>query len=104
MNEGNMIMTEKTTVDPMGAFSLTRDCLAAQQKFLPSGRIFAELAETVRTVTQAQIVFGQTVMRANAALLAALMEVPPPGTENPESTDRAERPSRAAHKPDVSAP
>lgn len=69
-------MSEKTQMDPAGLFSLSRDWLAAQQKFMPSGRLFSQLAETIRIITQAQITYAQTVMRAEAALLAAMMEVP----------------------------
>ncbi len=100
-------MNDKNIADPAGVFALSKDWLSAQQKFMPSGRIFAQLAETMRTITQAQITYSQTVMRANASLLAALMEMPAPAEENEENTEttaRAERPSRAAHRPDVSAP
>ncbi len=97
-------MSEKNVADPLGLFSLSKDWLSAQQKFLPSGRIFTQLSETIQTITQAQITYAQTVMRANAALLAALTQVPPLSEENPESTSRTERPSRAAHRPDISAP
>ncbi len=97
-------MSDKNAADPAGVFTMSKDWLSAQQKFLPSGRIFAQLAETMRTITQAQITYSQTVMRANAALLASLMEMPAPPEENTETTAaRAERPSRAAHRPDVSA-
>ncbi len=96
-------MSEKNQADPAGVFSLSKDWLSAQQKFMPSGRVFAQLAETVRTITQAQITYSQTVMRANAALLAAMMEIPAPTDETTETATRAERPSRAAHRPDVSA-
>ncbi len=102
--KGHDVMSEKNAADPMGVFSLSKDWLSAQQKFLPSGRLFTQLAETVRTITQAQITYSQTVMRANAALLAALMEAPVPAEENMESTSRTERPSEAAHRPDVLAP
>lgn len=97
-------MSENNSADPMGVMSLSKDWLSAQQKFLPSGRIFAQLAETVRTITQAQIAYSQTVMRANAALLASMTEASPLGEEIADSISRAERPSRAAHRQDVSAP
>lgn len=94
-------MTERNMVDSAGFFALSKEW---QQKFLPSGRIFAQMAETVRTITQAQITYSQAVMRANAALLAALMETPMSSDENIETGNRAERPSRAAHRPDLSGP
>jgi hypothetical protein len=97
-------VTQKNETDPAGLFSLSKDWLAAQQNFMPSGRIVAQFAETLRTITQAEITFGQTVMRANAAFLASLMEAPAPADERLETTDRSEKPSRAAHRPDVSAP
>lgn len=95
-------MSDKNITDPAGLFSLSKDMLAAQQKFLPSGRIFAQLAETARTITQAQIAYSQTVMRAQAALLAALMEMPAPTDDDFDSATRAERPSKAAHRADIS--
>ena len=97
-------MTDKNIIDPAGMFSLSKDMLSAQQKFIPSGRVFAQLAETARTITQAQITYSQTVMRAQAALLAALMEMPGPTDDETESVSRAERPSRTAHRSDAPAP
>lgn len=103
-DERQTVMTEKNMVDAAGFYSLSKDWLAAQQKFMPSGRILAQLAETVRTITQAQITYSQTVMRANAALLASLMETPGQAEEPDDTQARAERPSRAAHRQDMSAP
>ncbi|MDE2238835.1 MAG: hypothetical protein KGJ73_02765 [Rhodospirillales bacterium] len=97
-------MTQKNAADPAGLFSLSKDWLAAQQNFLPTGRIYTQFAEAMRTITQAQITYGQTVMRANAALLASLMEAPGQAEEPDGAAARAERPSRAAHRPDMSAP
>ncbi|MGE4482056.1 hypothetical protein [Acidocella sp.] len=96
-------MTEKTSSDPMGLLSLSQDWIASQQKFMPSGRILNQLAETVRTITQAQITYSQTVMRANAALLAAMMEAPG-HSHKKEDAAVTERPSKTAHRPDTSAP
>lgn len=92
-------MAEKPSTDPFEVFQISKDWLSAQQKFLPSGRIFEQIAETIRNVTQAQIAYNQALMRANAALLAALMERPLESAASKE-----DRPSQAAHRPDVSAP
>jgi len=92
-------MSDKST-DPFEMFQISRDLLTAQQKFLPSGKAFEQLAEYMRNVTQAQIAYNQALMRAQASLMASLMERPLGAVSGkPE-----ERPSAAAHKPDISAP
>jgi len=78
-------MSDKQS-DPFEFFQISRECLSAQQRLLPSAQIYEQLAETIRTITQANITYTQTLMRANAALLAALMARPGgvavPGLEN----------------------
>ncbi len=92
-------MSEKTT-DPFELFQISKEMLSAQQKFMPSGKIFEQMAETLRNVTQAQVAYGQALMRANAALLAALMERP----LSMVADQREERPSAAAHRKDPGTP
>jgi uncharacterized protein YccT (UPF0319 family) len=92
-------MTEKSS-DPFEFFRVSQDMLTSQQKFLPSSKIFEQFAEYVRNVTQAQITYNQALMRAQASLLAGIMERP----LTMVSGKADERPSAAAHKRDVSAP
>ncbi len=92
-------MNEKSS-DPFELFQISRDMLTNQQKFLPSGKIFEQFAEYVRNVTQAQIAYNQALMRAQASLLAGVMERP----LSLVSGKREERPSAAAHQRDTSTP
>jgi hypothetical protein len=92
-------MNEKSS-DPFELFQISREMLTAQQKFLPSGKIFEQLAEYMRNVTQAQITYNQALMRAQASLLAGIMERPLAAV----SGKAEERPSAAAHQRDVSSP
>ncbi|HUM07726.1 MAG TPA: hypothetical protein VLT37_02490 [Acidocella sp.] len=86
--------------DPFELFQISRNFLSTQQKFLPSGQIFEQLAEYTRNVTQAQIAYNQALMRAQASLFAAMMERPLAAATGKTE----ERPSSAAHHRDVSAP
>lgn len=88
-------MTERPSTDPLEIFQISKELLAAQQRFVPSTHIYARVAEIMRTVAQANATYMQELMRANAALLAAYMERP---------ALREERPSDVAHKPDCNAP
>lgn len=90
-------MTDKPSNDPLELLQISKEMLAAQQRFLPSTHIYAQLAEAVRAVTQANIAYGQALMRANATLLAAIWQRPG-GT-----TAAADSPAAAAHEPDISA-
>jgi hypothetical protein len=83
-------MADKPSSDPLELFQISREVLAAQQRFMPSGHIYTRLAETMRTIAQANATYMQELTRANAALLAALMERP--GSQAEES------PSEAAHR------
>ncbi len=94
-------MSERPTNDPFEIFQISKEFLSAEQRFLPTGKIFAQFAEVIRNMTQAQITYSQALMRANAALLAALLERPL-ATATEEKKD--ERPSVAARRTDVSAP
>ncbi|WP_297370332.1 hypothetical protein [Acidocella sp.] len=68
-------MSDQKT-DPFEIFQISREFLTAEQRLLPSVQLFEQLAETIRTITQANITYSQTLMRANASLLAALMARP----------------------------
>lgn len=67
-------MSEKVSPDLSGIGGILENWLATQRKFAPSGQVMAQVAEAVRTISQAQVAYSQTVMRANAALLAAIWE------------------------------
>lgn len=67
-------MDEKNIPDLSGLGGMLENWLATQRKFAPSGQVMAQVAEAVRTVSQAQMAYNQTVMRANSALLAAMWE------------------------------
>ena len=84
--------------DPFAIFELSRDMLQAQQKLMPSGRMFERFSEAARSVTQANINYYQALMRANAILLGEMLERPSPPSEG-----REERPSVAARKNESAA-
>lgn len=65
-------MTEKTAPDLSGFAGMIENWQATQSKFMPSGQIMTQLAETILTISQAQVTYQQTVLRANAALLATI--------------------------------
>jgi|GEM_PF-3122848 len=94
-------MSERPTNDPFEIFQISKEILSAEQKYLPTGKVFAQFAEIMRNITQAQITYSQALMRANAALLAAFLERPLATTTEEK---KEERPSVAARRSDVSAP
>lgn len=65
-------MTEKTAPDLSGFAGMIENWQATQNKFMPSGQIMTQLAETILAISQAQITYQQTVLRANSALLATI--------------------------------
>jgi hypothetical protein len=71
--------------------------LLAQQKLMPSARLFEHFSEAARSVSQAQITYCQALMRANAILIGAMLErsVPPSAQE--------QRPSVAAKSSEFTA-
>ena len=89
-------MTDKLT-DPVEFFQFSKNLMAAQEKFLPSGQVFGRLSEATRIITQAQVAYGQALMRANAAMFGAWLDdqSAPPAKEL--------RPSVAARRPDIAA-
>lgn len=94
-------MTEEKISDLSGFAGMLENWMATQKRFAPSGRVMAEFAEAVRTISQAQLTYGQTVMRANAALLSAIWETAAvPGLHKPEM---AGSPSKAAQQPNAKA-
>jgi hypothetical protein len=78
-------MAEKPPNDPLELLELSKELLAAQQKFMPSTQIYARFAEAMRNIAQANATYMQELTRANAALLAALMERPGSTAEEPPS-------------------
>ena len=90
-------MSGKNPTDPLELFQISKELLAARQRYLPSSHVYAQVAEVMRSVTQANITYVQALMRANAALLAAFME-------RPDGAVTEELPSAAAHRPDTTAP
>lgn len=92
-------MSGKTPADPLELLQISREFLAGQQKFLPTPHLYAQVAEAMRAVTQANITYVQSLMRVQALLLAALVERPGNGRGKAE-----EKPSAAAHRPDSSTP
>ncbi len=85
--------THRYPGDPFAIFELSRDMLLAQQKLMPSARIFERVSEAARGLAQAHINYCQALMRANAMVLSAMLEraSPPPAGHEP-------RPSVAAKK------
>lgn len=95
-------MNEKTFPDFSGLGGLLESWQETQKKFVPSGQIMTEFAEAFRTISQAQMTYSQTVMRANAALLAAIWEAYGASALRKAETD--ERPSSTARRTDTQAP
>ncbi|HQT45634.1 MAG: hypothetical protein B7X08_00190 [Acidocella sp. 20-63-7] len=87
----------ETSSDPFEIFQISKELLTAEQKLLPSGLLFERFIEVSRSITQAQMAYMQALMRANAALLGALLDQPGIAVL-PE-----ERPSVAAHKQELSS-
>ena len=95
-------MTENTIPDLSGFAGMLENWMATQKKFAPSGRIMAEVADAVRTISQAQLAYSQAVMQANASLLAAMWEAAAiPGMHK---ANAGESPSQGVHRPDLAAP
>lgn len=95
-------MDEKNIPDLAGFGGMLENWLATQKKFAPSGQIMAQVAEAVRTVSQAQMAYNQTVMRANSALLAAMWEACSASGVNKAA--ETESPSKAARQTSGEAP
>lgn len=96
--EKGVVMNDQNAPDMSGIGGMLENWLATQKKFAPSGQVMEQLAEAVRTISQAQISYSQTVMRANAALLAAIWEAS--AFQTISKADGRERPSKAAHLTD----
>lgn len=95
-------MNEKIFPDFSGLGSLLESCQVNQKKFVPSGQIMTAYADAFRTISQAQMAYGQSVMRANAALMAAVWEAY--GGVAGRKSETEERPSTTARQSDVQAP
>lgn len=89
-------MAEKSPGDPLELFQISKEFLAAQQKFMPSAQIYTRFAETMRSIAQANASYVQELTRANAAFLASFMERPSGGPAE-------ETPSEAAHQREPAA-
>jgi hypothetical protein len=83
-------MTGKTT-NSFEAFQFPQSLFDGTQKFMPNNRVFEQLNEVARTLAEAQMAYGQALMRANATLLSAMFTQAAPAAEG-------ERPSEAALK------
>ena len=81
--------------DPFGLFELSQDILLAQQKLMPSARMFERFSEAARSASQAQITYCQALMRANATLFGVMLERSGP--------PREQRPSVAVKTSDFAA-
>lgn len=84
--------------DPTAMFELSRNMLLAQQRLMPSARMFERFSEAARSVAQAHMAYCQALMRANAVLLGAMLERPAPWPATQE------RPSVDAKDSDFTQP
>ncbi len=64
-------MTGKFT-NPFELFQRPANMFSTPQKFMPNAKVFEQFNEIARNVAEAQIAYGQALMRANAAMLSAL--------------------------------
>lgn len=99
--EKGVVMNDKNIPDLSGLGGMLENWLATQRKFAPSGQVMGQFAEAVRAISQAQIAYSQTVMGANAALLAAILEAGAPSALR--QPDEQEGPSKAVRRPDGQA-
>jgi hypothetical protein len=76
--------------DPFGFFELSQDILLAQQKMMPSGRMFERFSEAAGNVSQAQITYCQALMHANATLFGAMLEGSGPPEARPSVAETNE--------------
>lgn len=83
--------------DPFEVLNFSKSLLAAQQKLMPSMQSYERFAEAARLIAQAQIAYGQAMMRANSVLLGAVL---PPSEAQ---AAREERPSIAARQAELAA-
>jgi len=81
--------------DPLGTAQISNDFLAAEKRFLSTGRFFENMSEAVRIVSAAQVEYGQALMRANSVLFGGFLQ---PSA----SAEREVRPSVAAKTPNPS--
>ena len=89
-------MAEKPASDPLDLLQISRDLLATPQKYLPTMHVYARVGEIMRDLAEAHAAYMQALVRANAALLAALLERPGAGQE--------EGPAAAVRRKDRGAP
>lgn len=78
---------------PFGTVQFSKDLLAAQKKFLPTGQFFEHMSEAARIISEAQMEYGKALMRANALVFGDFLK-PLAVTANET------RPSGAAKAPD----
>lgn len=88
------------TANAFDVFKISKDMFAAQQNFMPNTHFLERWAEAARNVTQAQINYGQALMRANAAFLSACFE---PRAELEREERDAAGPSTAARQPEFTS-
>lgn len=82
--------------DPFNVAQISKDLLAAQQKFLPFGKSFEQFSEAAKIISAAQVAYGKEIMRANAVLFGKLFQAP-------GSADSEIRPSVSAKARDYAA-
>ena len=80
-------MADRISTDPFDILQISKDWITAQQNFLPSGPVYEKVAQAVRDVAQAQIAYNQALARANAALLATLLQRPVGGVLPTDTTE-----------------
>jgi methylaspartate ammonia-lyase len=81
-------MSGKST-NPFELFQLPPNLFATPQKFMPNAKVFEQLNEIARTLAEAQIAYGQALMRANTAMLSAIMSQAAPAAEEKSSKPTA---------------
>ena len=75
--------------NPFEAFQIPQNLFAAPQSFMPDGKVFEQMNQMARNLAEAQIAYGQALMRANTTLLSAMFaQAAPAETERPSETAR----------------
>ncbi len=82
--------------DPFGVAKISKDLLAAQQKFLPFGKSFEQFSEVAQIISAAQMAYGKELMRANELLFGGFMRASAQADSDIRPSVSAKRPDRAA--------
>ena len=79
------------SANPFDLFKLPNDIFAASDRFLPAATLLENMSQAAQIISQAQVSYGQALLRANATIFDAWLPRPPAATSS-------EGPAQAARK------